>query len=172
MLRRARYWWSISSAEISSSFQSFATSEDRAASNTIALFWYKCITRASRRRPWRQNAAWKGRNPAALSRTAAAVGLSRFLKLELFFLTRFPCSARISECSALLWMWCSLLDFTDVGSSAAAGRSCGCEDGQTEASPQAVPASDACVSVLTFSFIVFKFLEEQLRGPLVTTSTG
>lgn len=48
--------------------------------------------------------------------------------LYCFLLTRFPCSARISECSSLLWMWCSLLDFNDVGSSVGAGRSCGCED--------------------------------------------
>lgn len=42
----------------------------------------------------------------------------------------------------------------------------------TEASLQAFPSSDACLGVLTFSFIAFKFLEEQLMGPLVITSTG
>lgn len=61
MLSRAHYWWSVSSSEISSSFQSFASSEDTAASNTIALFCYKCITQASRSCPRQQNASltWK-----------------------------------------------------------------------------------------------------------------
>lgn len=40
------------------------------------------------------------------------------------YLTRFPCSARRSRYTSLLRMWCSVLDFSDVGRSAAGGWSC------------------------------------------------
>lgn len=92
-----------------------------------------------------------------------------------FSLTRFPCSARISACSSLLWIWCSLLDFTNMGPSAAAGRSCRWKTSAvtlTGGSLRSDRISDAHLSVLTFSFKVLRCLEEQLRGPSVTTSTG
>lgn len=145
MLSRAHYWCSISSTELSSSFQSFASSEDRAASNTIALFCHKFITRASRRRPRQQDACLKwtslqegSQRLWAASRSAAAchaVWIFHHLRPVSFLLTRFPCSARTSGCSSLLWMWCSLLGFTDVGASVGAGWSCGGEDSDRSLEP-------------------------------------
>lgn len=80
-----------------------------------------------------------------------------------------PSAALCCGCDAHFWismMWDHLL----VQAGAAGVKTL--TEALSEVSLQAIPASDACVSLLTFSFNVFKFLEEQLRGPLVTTSTG
>lgn len=136
----------------------------------VALFWYKCITRAPRSRPRQQNAGRKGRSPAALGRTAAAAGWSHFLKTQSLF------SHQVSVLSEDLRVQLSSVDAMLPPGLRRCGVLC-CRTelrggGGTRASLQAAPASDARLRLLTFSFIVFRFLEEQLRGPSVTTSTG